>query len=62
MSEIDDRRDARSPKRNPAKRPPHNGWADAFQKIAEAGDDELVWPEFANAGDADLRWYTSYRR
>ncbi len=32
------------------------GWAEASQKIAAQGDDELVWPAFANKGDADLQW------
>ena len=32
------------------------GWAAASQEIANAGDDALVWPEFANEGDAELQW------
>jgi antitoxin MazE len=32
------------------------GWADASQKLAAQRDDKLVWPEFANKGDADLQW------
>jgi len=32
------------------------GWAEASRKIAEAEDDKLVWPEFANDEDAELRW------
>ena len=32
------------------------GWAEASRKIAAAGDDALVLPEFANEGDADLKW------
>ncbi len=40
----------------PAKRHPRAGWADAAKKIAESGDDALVWPEFGNADDADLEW------
>ncbi len=40
----------------PAKRHPRAGWAAAAKRIAETGDDALVWPEFANAGDADLKW------
>lgn len=27
------------------------GWAEASRRIAAAGDDVLVWPEFANKGD-----------
>jgi antitoxin MazE len=32
------------------------GWADDSKALAAAGDDGLVWPEFANAEDADLTW------
>jgi antitoxin MazE len=32
------------------------GWAEASRKIAEAGDDKLVWPEFGNERDTELRW------
>lgn len=32
------------------------GWAEASQRIAARDDDELVWPTFANEGDADLQW------
>ena len=32
------------------------GWAEASEAIAASGDDKLVWPEFGNAGDAELRW------
>lgn len=35
-------------------RPAREGWADASKKIAAAGDDELVWPEFANVEDSDF--------
>jgi antitoxin MazE len=35
---------------------PRAGWAEDAKKIAEAGDDALVWPEFSNAGDDDLQW------
>ena len=41
-------------------RKPHKavraGWAEASRQIAEAGDDGLVWPEFANEGDKELAW------
>jgi antitoxin MazE len=40
----------------PLKRHPRAGWAKAAKCIAEAGDDALVWPEFGNAGDAELKW------
>jgi antitoxin MazE len=33
-----------------------DGWAEASRRIASAGDDALVWPEFANDGDAELQW------
>jgi hypothetical protein len=32
------------------------GWAEASRVIADAGDDELVWPEFSNADDDELAW------
>jgi len=35
---------------------PRAGWADAAHEIAAQGDDVPVWPEFANAGDAELQW------
>lgn len=40
----------------PVKEHPRAGWAEAARDIAEAGDDALVWPEFGNAGDEDVRW------
>jgi antitoxin MazE len=40
----------------PVRRRPREGWAEAFQELAEAGDDALVWPEFGNDEDADLTW------
>ena len=38
------------------KRAPRAGWAEASRGVAEAGDDALVWPEFANEGDEALEW------
>jgi antitoxin MazE len=35
---------------------PRAGWAAASVRIATAGDDALVLPEFANEGDAELSW------
>ena len=35
---------------------PRAGWADAAREIAAQGDDVPIWPEFANAGDAELKW------
>jgi antitoxin MazE len=35
---------------------PRTGWAEASRKLAAAGDDALVLPEFANEADAELTW------
>ena len=35
---------------------PREGWAEASKAIAEAGDDALEWPVFANEADADIEW------
>lgn len=40
----------------PVKRRARAGWAEASLEIAAAGDDELAWPEFGNAGDEGLVW------
>lgn len=40
----------------PVERRPRTGWAEASRKLAETGDDALVWPEFANADDETLDW------
>ena len=40
----------------PLKRNPREGWAADSQRVAQAGDDALVWPEFGNADDKDLKW------
>ncbi|BBF79499.1 AbrB/MazE/SpoVT family DNA-binding domain-containing protein [Asticcacaulis excentricus] len=32
------------------------GWGEASRALAEAADDGLVWPDVANADDADLTW------
>lgn len=40
----------------PLKRNPREGWATDSQRVAQAGDDALAWPEFANADDKDLKW------
>lgn len=40
----------------PTKGCPRAGWAEAAREISEAGDDQLVWPEFSNAGDDELVW------
>ncbi len=38
------------------RRNPREGWADDARRVAQQGDDALVWPEVANEGDADLVW------
>jgi antitoxin MazE len=40
----------------PIKRRPRQGWAEASRLVAEAGDDALVWPDFSNEADDELRW------
>jgi len=45
----------------PIKRPrkehdPRTGWAEECKAIRDAGEDGLVWPEFANADDYKLVW------
>lgn len=35
---------------------PREGWADDAKRVAEAGSDALVWPEFANESDRNLTW------
>ena len=40
----------------PAERHPRAGWAEAVKKAAAAGEDGLVWPEFANDKDDNLTW------
>jgi len=41
---------------SPAKRDPRSGWAEASKRLRDAGEAGLVWPEFANQGDKDLKW------
>jgi antitoxin MazE len=36
--------------------PVRTGWAEASKRVAQAGDDVLAWPDFANESDKDLRW------
>ena len=40
----------------PLHRNPREGWAEDARRLAEQGDDALVWPEVANAGDDELVW------
>jgi hypothetical protein len=35
---------------------PRAAWSEASRKIAAAGDDALVWPQFANESDAKRKW------
>ncbi len=56
MTKSDNRDAPEATGRERPKRKPRVGWADASKKIAEAGDDALVWPEFPNADDNDLHW------
>ncbi len=39
-----------------ANRSPRAGWAEASKRLRDAGDGGLVWPEFANDSDKDLKW------
>jgi antitoxin MazE len=32
------------------------GWAESSKRIADAGDDAVVWPEFGNEADKDIKW------
>jgi antitoxin MazE len=40
----------------PSRKPPRSGWAADSKRLAEAGDGDLAWPEFANESDRDLKW------
>jgi antitoxin MazE len=40
----------------PVKAYPRQGWAEASQAVAEAGDDQLAWPEFGNEDDESWTW------
>ena len=40
----------------PLHRNPREGWADDARRLAEQGDNALVWPEMANADDRELVW------
>jgi len=35
---------------------PREGWAEASRELAAADNDALVLAEFANEGDAELKW------
>lgn len=40
----------------PVSRDPRAGWAEDSKRLAAAGEAGLVWPEFANDADKDLKW------
>jgi len=40
----------------PVRRNQREGWAEDAQRLAEQGEDALVWPEVANEGDDQLVW------
>jgi antitoxin MazE len=40
----------------PAGHSSREGWTQASQRLAETGDDALVWPQFANAEDDRIQW------
>ena len=40
----------------PVRRNPREGWAEDARRLAGSGNDALVWPAFANAGDGELGW------
>ena len=41
---------------SPAPHHPRAGWAEDAKRLAAAGEGGLVWPEFPNDGDKDLKW------
>jgi len=41
---------------SPAPNHPRSGWAEASKQLRDAGEGGLVWPEFPNDGDQDLKW------
>jgi antitoxin MazE len=40
----------------PVRNDPRAGWADECKALRDAGEAGLVWPEFANDSDKDLKW------
>ena len=40
----------------PVQRNLREGWAQDAKRLAQDGQDALVWPEFGNQADADLTW------
>ena len=40
----------------PVRRNPREGWAEDAKRLANQGDDALLWPEVSNQGDDELVW------
>jgi antitoxin MazE len=40
----------------PLHRHPREGWADDSKRLAKAGEGGLLWSEFPNDSDKDLKW------
>ncbi len=40
----------------PVQRNLREGWAEDAKRLAQDGQDALVWPEVGNQADADLTW------
>jgi antitoxin MazE len=40
----------------PIRKRPRAGWGEASKRLAAARDGSLVWPEFGNDADKDLKW------
>ncbi len=40
----------------PVRRNRREGWAEDARRLADEGQDALVWPEFWNEGDKELAW------
>ncbi len=40
----------------PVQRNFREGWAEDAKRLAQDGQDTLVWPDFGNQADADLTW------
>jgi antitoxin MazE len=40
----------------PVQRNLREGWAEDAKRLAQDGQDALVWPEFGTQADADLTW------
>ncbi len=40
----------------PVRSEPRAGWPEDAKRVADEGDDALVWPEFSNEDDRELKW------